>query len=205
MPDPDDDLRQRLARLDPMPSTVPVDPSTSPRAQELLERAMLTTDDTPDTAAPTPLWRKPAVLAAAAVAVVALGIGAVASGGGSTPAKPTTTLSLKAPAAAGGPTMASCIMFSVDILKDMQVAFEGTVTEVGADAVTLDVDRWFKGGTADVVTVATQPGVTSEGGVEFAQGTQYLVTATDGTVNACGYTAEATPDLEASFEQAFTP
>ena len=46
---PDDDLRARLSRLDPAPAGVPVDPVTSPRAQELVERAMSTPVQTPDT------------------------------------------------------------------------------------------------------------------------------------------------------------
>jgi hypothetical protein len=144
---------------------------------------------------------------AAAAAVLALGVGtAVLAGGGDSPAaKAKTTLGLKAPASAGGPVMGSCIMFSVDILKDMPVAFGGTVTGVSAGTVTLDVDRWFKGGGADVVTIAVPETNTSVGTVDFVQGKRYLVTATDGTVNSCGYTGEATQDLEASFEQAFTP
>jgi hypothetical protein len=76
---------------------------------------------------------------------------------------------------------------------------------VSDSLVTLDVDRWFKGGSADVVTVAVPERNTSIGTVELVEGKRYLVTATNGTVNACGYTGEATPDLEAAFEQAFTP
>lgn len=202
----DEDLRARLGRLDPMPPSIPVDPSTSPRAQDLLERAMLTTEHTSDPSAAAPRWRRPAALVAAAAAVLAIGVGTVlATNGGSSPTKPKTTLALRAPAAAGGPVMNSCIRFSVDILKGMPVAFGGTVASVGADTVTIDVDRWFKGGSADVVTIAVPGSNTSVGTVEFVQDKRYLVTATDGTVNSCGYTGEATPDLEASFEQAFTP
>ena len=201
-----DDLRARLARLDPVPASTPVDPLTGPRAQELLERVMLTTENTPETHGSTPAWRRPAALVAAAAAVLAIGVGSVVAtdGGGGTKAGK-TTLSLKAPGGGGGTTMNSCIMFSVDILKDMPLAFGGTVTDISGDTVTLDVDRWFKGGTADVVTVTTPAANTSVGTVEFTKGTRYLVTATDGTVNSCGYTSEATPDLERSFEQAFTP
>lgn len=44
--DPDDDaLRARLARLDPVPPSRAVDPPTSPRAHELLERAMTLTTE----------------------------------------------------------------------------------------------------------------------------------------------------------------
>lgn len=195
-------LRTRLAGLDPMPASLSVDPPTSPRAHELLERAMLTTEQTPNTASPS-RWRGPAALAATAAAVVAVGAGAVFLGVGdsATPTKARTSLALKA--AGGGPAMNTCIMFSVDILKDMPLAFAGTATSVSADSVSLDVTHWYKGGTADVVTVATP--VTSEGPGEFVQGSKYLVTATDGTVNGCGYTGEATPDLQKYFDQAFAP
>lgn len=202
----DDDLRARLARLDPMPASIPVDPPTSPRAQDLLERVMLTTEQTFDPPAPAPRWRRPAVLAAAAVAVLAVGVGALVagSGGGSSPAKHRTTLALQAPPPPR-PGMNACIRFSVDLLKEKPVAFGGTVTSVSPGLVTLSVDRWFKGGSADVVTVGVPERNTAVGTIEMVQGKRYLVSATDGTVNTCGYSGEATPDLEAAFEQAFTP
>ena len=201
----DDDVRARLAALDPMPPSVPVDPVTSPRARELLERVMLTTDRTPDTTS-TPRWRRPAVLAAAAAAVVAAGIAGVVVNGGDPPAatRAKTTLALKV-GGSTGVSMHSCVQFSVEILKNMPVAFAGTVTGVGDADVSLAVDRWFKGGTAEVVTVSRPPGHTSIPDVEFVKGRRYLVTATHGTVNSCGFSAEATPELERSFAQAFQP
>jgi hypothetical protein len=45
--------------------------------------------------------------------------------------------------------------------------------------------------------------VALEGGVEFADGQTYLVTATDGTVNGCGYSGLATPELQSAFDSAF--
>ncbi len=200
---PDDDaLRARLAKLDPMPPSVAVDPSTSLRAHELLERAMTVTSEqqTPD-APSSPGWRRPSVLAAAAVAVLALGVGGVLAGGGdgNPPAKAKTSVALQS--AGGGVTLDSCLMFSVDILRDMPLAFAGTASEVTDEQVTLTVDRWYKGGSADVVTIDTP--VTSAGPGAFVQGKAYLVTATNGTVNGCGYTGEATPDLQKYFDEAF--
>lgn len=198
----DDALRARLAGLDPMPPSLTVDPPTSPRAHELLERAMNVPTDQATTPSPgLARWHKPSILIAAAAAVVALGIGGVlASGGGDTaPAKAKTSIALKS--AGGGPSSASCIRFSVDILKDMPVAFAGTASAVTQDAVTLTVDHWYRGGTADLVTIATP--VTSAGPGEFVQGKKYLVTATGGTVNGCGYTGEASADLQKYFEEAF--
>lgn len=100
--------------------------------------------------------------------------------------------------------MASCLAFDVAILAGMPLAFEGTVTAVEGETVTLSVDRWFKGGEASEVNLISQAGMVALiGGVDFSVGGQYLITATDGTVNACGYSSEATPEMRAAFEQAF--
>ena len=196
----DEQLRKRLARLDPMPSAEPVDPWTSLRAHELMEHAMLTTEHTPNTAAP-PRWRLPAL---AAVAAVIVGIGAVATllerPGGEPAPQAVTTLALQA--AESGASM-SCVPFSADVLAAMPVAFGGTVTAVASGVATLDVDRWFKGGTADSVTITTPTAESSTDTPELVQGKRYLVTATNGTVNSCGYSGEATPELAGFFEQAF--
>lgn len=198
-----DELRARLAQLNPMPDSTPVDLPTSPRAQMMLEQAMLSTDPLPATSRPR--WKRPPLLAAAAAAVIAVGIGGIVAltddSHGSAKAK--TSLALKTQSSGGGLSLGSCLMFSVDILKDMPLAFAGTVTEVSDGAVKINVDHWYKGGDADVVTVAVPPANTSVGTVEFAQGKRYLVTATNGTVNSCGYTGEATPDLVKAFDQAF--
>ena len=201
-----DDLRVRLARLDPAPDSLA--PVGSPRAQELLERIMSTpvVTPTPDEAPAAPRRRMTLAAVAAAAALVAGGgvvAGVALSGGSSHPKTAGTTLSLKLPA--GGPGM-SCMRFDVSILRDMPLAFGGTATEVGDTSVTLTVDHWYKGGSADTVTL-TKPGIGSgpamEFGVAFEQGQRYLVTATDGNVNGCGYTGPADADLEQAFTQAF--
>jgi hypothetical protein len=205
----DDELRARLARLDPAPAGSPVDPVTSPRAREMVERAMnapeLQTLDVPtdDLAARR---RRRWLLPAAAAVLVAVVVGVVVSlsggGGGDTPGEDPTTLalSLPAPDAAG-----SCVVFDVAFLAEMPVAFAGSVTAVGADQVTLDVDHWYRGGDADQVTVAvpSQQSSAALDGVDFRQGERYLITATDGTVNGCGFSGPADPQLEQAFEQAF--
>ena len=90
----DDELRARLARLDPAPAGSPVDPVTSPRAQELVERAM-STPETQTVPNPDPAdelaarrrrpWLIPAAAAAAVLAAVVATV-LVISGGGATPA-----------------------------------------------------------------------------------------------------------------------
>jgi hypothetical protein len=94
--------------------------------------------------------------------------------------------------------------FDPAILADMPVAFEGTVTDVDGDRVTLEVDHWFKGGDAEVVNLVAPQGMEALiGGIAFEAGAQYLISATDGVVNYCGFSGEATPELRARFEAAY--
>lgn len=196
---PDDDLRARLSRLDPAPAGVPVDPVTSPRARELVERAMQTpvqTDDLPDELARR---RRPWILAAAAAAVlVALIGGFLAFGRGNDP----TTLALTLPPS---DVAGSCVQFDVQFLAEMPVALAGTVTAIENGTVTLDVDRWYRGGTADQVTVAmaAQQTTAALDGVDFRTGERFLLSATEGTVNGCGFSGPASAELETAFEEAF--
>ena len=98
----------------------------------------------------------------------------------------------------------SCIVFDVAFLAQMPVALAGTVTAVEPEQVTVDVDRWYRGGDADLVTIAVQSGNSvALDGVEFRQGERYLITATDGIVNGCGFSGPATPELEQAFDEAF--
>ncbi len=203
----DDELRARLARLDPA-GAVPVEPASGSRAAEQMERAMQTVEppSTTETRRLTPrrlAFAGGATLAAAAAATA----GVLVWGGGDPPASdsPTTLdLSLSEQAAT-----ASCIEFSEDVLADMPVAFAGTVSAVADDEVVLDVDRWFTGGDADRVRLDVPGGISPEAaalwyGVDFQEGERYLVTATNGNVNSCGYTSAATPEMEAAFERAFS-
>lgn len=101
--------------------------------------------------------------------------------------------------------MTSCLPFDVAILSAMPVACGGTVTAVDADSVSLDVDRWYAGGSADRVRVSVSAGQTSVvlDGVEFIEGQRYLLTATAGLVNGCGFSGKETAQLERAFAQAF--
>jgi hypothetical protein len=55
------------------------------------------------------------------------------------------------------------------------------------------------------VTIAQPDGQTSVAldGVSFEQGKRYLVAATEGTVNGCGFSGPATPELQKSYDEAF--
>jgi hypothetical protein len=201
----DDELRDRLARLDPQ-ADAPVEPVSSPWAHDLLERSMTTTETLTDApSSPARQRRFAAGVAAGAVLVAGGAIAGVMLMGDDDKAATTaqkSTLALSAPG--GGPIMGSCIMFSVDNLKREPVAFAGTVTAVEPGTVTLDVTKWFKGGTADQVTVSTHDNQTvALDGVDFEKGKSFLVSADQGNVATCGYSGPDEPQLRGAFEQAF--
>lgn len=196
-----DELRERLARLDPMRSEVPTESVTTPSSRELLEEIMSTSSTEPIEAKPRPK-KNPWYLAAAAALVVVVGAAIAFTGGiGGDPVASTPPLVLEAGA---DDPMAMCIQFSVEELAKAQVAFEGTVASVDGETVTLDVEEWFTGGDASQVVLNAPAGMEALlGGVPFEEGGQYLITAYDGTVNYCGFSGPSTPEMRAAFEEAF--
>ena len=79
-----------------------------------------------------------AIVVAAGLTVVAVGLGLArldendtGSGAGSV-------------ALGGGGTMASCIVFSEEQLARAPIAFDGTVTSIDGDSVTLAVEHWYQ-------------------------------------------------------------
>lgn len=209
-------LRARLAASDPARPGGPAE-AASPAPASLtasIEEALVSNIDTARAAgeAGPDRARRRRWLAAAAVllvAVVGAGTAALVGGGDRTggPGRAAgRVLALGLPAATSS---ASCMAFDVTILQDMPLAFAGTVRSASDGQVLLDVDRWFAADPAqrryDAVRLTTPGQNTSAAldGVTFDPGERYLVTATDGQVNGCGFSGPATPDLEAAFEQAF--
>lgn len=104
------------------------------------------------------------------------------------------------------PTMARCIPFSVGLLADMPIAFSGEVTQREGDDVLITVDTWYRGPQTDQVRlVAPDMSMTSLGdtAVDFRQGSRYLVTATNGVVNYCGFSGLWTQERANEFAAAF--
>ncbi len=196
----DEELRARLRRADPLRDEKPA----ASWIDDLVEATMDTElDETPRT--DRRRWVMPA---AAAVAVLAVAGGGYALAGGDDPdrgkdAEPLTELTLVVPAP--GSTTQMCMQFGVEALRPMETAFAATATEVESEQVTLEVDRWYKGGDADVVTLTSPAdmGVLLEGGVEFTEGERYLVTATGGTVNGCGFSGPWSDEMAAAYDEAF--
>jgi len=205
----DDELRARLQAADPARRDAPADSWID----ELVVATMTVHDQAgqetgQDIKGERPPGRSRWLVAGAAAAVAVIAVGGYAffagdsrdDGGNGSEAR--TELALRLPAA---DPMAMCIEFSVDTLRPMETAFAGTATDVTGDQVTLDVDHWYKGGDADVVelTGSSDAGVMLEGGIEFTEGERYLVTATDGNVNGCGFSAVWSQEMADAFEAAF--
>ena len=199
-----DELARRLRAADPAGPDVTA--SMGGSLPDLVEAIVTDTIETTTSTEPARPRRAWLIASAAAVAIGAASVGGyfAVRGDDAAPAKQKTVASLRGPSG-GGTSSMSCIAFSVDVLKDMPVAFDGTVASVGTDSATLDVNHWYRGGTADQVQVNTydSQAVALEGGVAFETGHRYLVTATDGTVNICGFTAEWSAETEQAFQQAF--
>lgn len=215
-----DELREQLGRLDPMHSGVPVESPTTPSSRTRLEHIMDTPLIDQDTSTNTfghPVesaslrtviggrrrrnWTILGTVAAAAVIAVGSAVVIGNSGGGDgsqVAAGPPLELSL-----GDSNVMSSCIMFDVSILADMSPAFAGTATAVDGDTVTLDVDHWYAGGDAATVVLHGSGGSAALDGLTFESGQRYLITATEGNVNFCGYSGPATPERTAAFDQAF--
>ncbi|HEX2153806.1 MAG TPA: hypothetical protein VHL52_07500 [Acidimicrobiia bacterium] len=189
----DEHLRDRLAAADP--SADPMDPVTSDRARALMEDIM----SIPTVQTPTSAGRPYRLVAAVAAAlVVVIGGAALFARTGSSDAPPLVLT------AEGGDALASCMPFEVSTLAGMSPAFAGTVVELTDSVATLEVDRWFTGGDAETVEVRYTPGFEALIGTPALEiGQRYLMTATEGVVNGCGYSGPATPEYEAAFERAF--
>jgi hypothetical protein len=205
----DDPLRDRIARLDPAAGHA--------TARSLLEAIMNTTliDSEPiQQPAPRPRrkrWALPTLITAAAVAAIGVGAILLANGSGDDEVAeaPSTTvapgklkvLELTAP---GDNVAQMCIQISPELLADMQVAFKGTVQSSEHGVVTLTIDQAYKGTDAQVATLVAPEGMEALiGGVTFEPGQQYLITATEGVVNYCGFSGPVTPELQALFDAAF--
>ncbi len=206
----DDNLRDQLGRLDPLSDDVAVEPLTTPSSRARLEQIMNTPEspNTPADELSLPPSRTRWLVAAAAALVLLVVAGLVVANLGDDDddgeidvAAPPLVLSLGV-----DDIMASCIVPEASVLAGMSPALAGTATAIEGEIVTLTVDRWFAGGddTTTAVELHAQPGMEALiAGFSFEVGEQYLITATNGSVNFCGYSGPATPSFQAFFDEAF--
>lgn len=176
--------------------------------------------------------RLPLLVAAAAVVAVA-GVGSwvgadrspresgPVAGDAVTPAAPrtsdpATTTAPGAPSSSGAASLPTvlqvpvsapvrCMPPNVGVLELQQVAFEGSVTSIADGVVTLTPSTVYVGDVADTVQVqAPGPDMTALlNAVQFEVGKDYLVSASDGQVTLCGFSAETSPELRTLYQQAF--
>lgn len=201
-------MRDQLRRLDPMPPSVRTIAHSGPEARELVERIMTNPIDHQAQATDPERRRRSwttrtAAAAVGLVAVVAIAAVGAGLGGGSAPTSPipdvAVRLALPVFDAAG-----SCPVFDVADLRRAPIAFGGTVTAIENGVVELDVDHWYRGGTAATVELeAPATDAVALDGLAFDVGGRYLVSATGDTANGCGLSGAATPELRAAFDRAF--
>ncbi len=151
-----------------------------------------------------PRRRKLLILGVVAAIVVAIGSAALINKSSDDSASEPDAVSSLELSLGEGSTTASCIPFDVAVLAEMSPAFAASVTSVKGDTVTLAIDRWYTGGEASTVVLQAPSGMEALiDGFDFKVDLQYLITATQGNVNFCGYSGIATPELSAAFEAAF--
>ncbi len=198
----DDELLARLRAADPASSPG----APEPDLDRLLEATMATqTQPRPST---PPVRRRRWLIAAASAALIAaggIGWGLAGNDTNNQPvASPPSTATAPLKLTVGSGATGKCRAVEVGDIRRMQVAFEGTATAVNGELVTLHVDHWYHGGTADTVEVQSDSdAVATLLGVDFKAGESYLVTATNGQVSTCGESAPSNPDLRTLYQQAF--
>jgi hypothetical protein len=219
MTDDDQDLRDQLRALDPAASLQPADPT---RVARLLEHTMSDDldNDIPETRQ-TGVYERSRLtwLVAAAAVLLIAGVGAfvllerdtqdvpaagpdgaTGQSGGAADAATVTTLAV--PANAGA---AKCAVPSAEILAQQELAFDGVVDDITDGIVTLSPTTFYSGEPTDIVRVEAPPEVLGQLllSVEFAIGERFLVSAFDGQVSLCGYSAPWSPELEQLYVEAF--
>lgn len=112
-----------------------------------------------------------------------------------------STLALTADSSTAG----KCAVPSAETLATFDTAFAGTVISLEDGTATLSVDDWYAGAEAATVTVESPSQDLRDLllAVDFQEGVSYLVTASDGRVTLCGFTAEDNPELQAMYDVAF--
>jgi hypothetical protein len=228
--DRDDDLRALLRSGDPARSLSPADPAA---LAHLLEDTMsvdlevrpVAPDDGNRATGSHGRSRLTWLVAAAAAAMIA-GVGGFAiaglSGDDSPPPQaseprttaPDTTGETIAGAPVAGVTteltatapQGRCAIPDAATLAQYDQAFEGTVTAVTGDMVTLQATDVFNGEVGETVEVAAPPADMQAlaAAVDFEVGGTYLVSAFDGSVSTCpGFSGPASGEVQSLYTEAF--
>jgi hypothetical protein len=216
--DGDDRLRALLRGGDPAGSLPPADPAA---LQNLLGDIMSADLEIrpadPGPAEPRRRTRVTWLVAAAAVAVIAAG-GAFAVNGltGNDAGAPQADHQQTpgAGTSAGGQTtvlsvaeqQGRCAAPDPAILAQYPQAFQGTVTSIEGDTMTMETTDVLQGDVGETVQVTAPQELFNEmiNTVNFEVGQSYLVAAYDGQVSMC-YSGSASGELRSPFDKAFIP
>lgn len=224
--DADRDLRALLAAVDPAASLPAADPAGVAR---LMEDTMSETPEMPDTAETRSdhlhhRSRLTWIVGAAAAAVIVGGAAFVVAGNGddgtdaasgtpgvvdtsgaavdSNEAPSVTELSVS-----GSGTSAKCMTpeSSPQVVAAQTLVVDATVESISGGVVTLAPTTFYAGEETDLVTVSEPSGDLQMllSGVDFEEGGRYLVSATDGQVTLCGFSAPYSETLAAVYDEAF--
>jgi hypothetical protein len=205
--DQDHGLRDRLRGSDPAASLPPADPT---RVARLLEDVM-STELTTETRETGTRNRGPLTWLVAAAAVVIIAGAAVFGvlGHDDDAATPPTAADAKTVTELSAPSSAAyrakCMVPSAEIVSQQSVAFDGTATTLADGVVTLTVNHWYAGGPTDLVRVQAPAADLQQlvGAVGFEEDGRYLVSATNGRVTVCGFSAPYSTALAGVYEEAF--
>jgi hypothetical protein len=159
-------------------------------------------------------WLVAAAAVAAIAAVGGFAISGLGGGGDANPPqagpKPSAVVSDSTAGTKGQTTELSvaaqkgkCQVATPALLAQYPVAFQGTVTAIQGDTVTLQTTDVLNGEVGETVDVTAPQGLDAMlGTVGFQVGGDYLVAAFDGQVSQC-YSGSATGELMSPFQKAF--
>lgn len=144
------------------------------------------------------------VIAGSGVTLVAVMVAALTLGGTAAPPPVASD-----PGSGGGGAAGMCIQYSIELLKEREFAFDGTVTALDGNMATFSVTTAFWGvETGSSVTLQADlmanpgPNVALEGGPILVVGQRYLVSGDDTFAWTCGYTQEWTAEAAAEWAAA---
>jgi hypothetical protein len=102
------------------------------------------------------------------------------------------------------PQTGRCAAPDAAILTQYPLAFQGTVTSIEGETVTLETTEVLQGEVGETVEVTAPQGVFESmvSAVEFQVGDDYLVAAHDGQISQC-YSGSANGELRSPFTKAF--
>lgn len=108
-----------------------------------------------------------------------------------------------------GETGARCMPVTAGVLATMGTAFEGTVTALDGREATVSISRWYAGTPAQRradqarLTSATDSMTSLIGALQFEEGKRYLISANDGQLSVCGFSAAWNRSLADTYDAAF--